>query len=90
MKRNTLILTGKRVICVHVVDNEREPNTEPTYKHWNILYKDIMRIHINAYSSRLKRILSQEEVDRPVDDIEDDLTFLFKILYHQVDSRSLD
>jgi hypothetical protein len=87
-KRNSLILTGKRLICVQQTSNE--DSEEKT--SWNILYRDIMKINVIIFDKETQVNLTQEELDEIIDrrreEDQDNIYFIMKILYHEHDDNA--
>jgi hypothetical protein len=87
-KRNSLILTGKRLICVQQTSNDdAEEKTS-----WNILYRDIMKINVIIFDKETQVNLTQEELDEIIDrrreEDQDNIYFIMKILYHEHDDNA--
>lgn len=90
-KRNSLILTGKRLICVQQTNND---DTEEKTS-WNILYRDIMKINVIIFDKEAQMNLTQEELDEIIDrqrePDQNNIYFIMKILYHErADNDSQD
>lgn len=89
-KLNSLILTGKRLICVQQTNNDLREKSS-----WNILYRDIMKITVIIFDKEKQVNLTKDElmevIDKPNQDDEDNIYFIMKILYHELDeTASLD
>mmetsp|Transcript_375 Transcript_375/g.425 ORF Transcript_375/g.425 Transcript_375/m.425 type:complete len:208 (+) Transcript_375:340-963(+) len=88
--RNELIFTGKRIICVQDINKEGYRN-ESMYQHWNIFFKDILKVEIRMYDLESKRALAKEEEERMLNDpanevkLSNQVRYQMKILYHFVD-----
>jgi hypothetical protein len=87
-KRNSLILTGKRLICVQQTNN----NSDEEKTSWNILYRDIMKINVIIFDKETQVNLTQEELDEIIDrqreEDQDNIYFIMKILYHEHDDNA--
>jgi hypothetical protein len=51
--KNELIFTGKRLICVQNIHNSQSHVN--IYKHWNIKFKDILRVSLEAYEKKSEK-----------------------------------
>ncbi len=84
-KRNSLILTGKRLICVQT--NDRQEKTS-----WNILYRDIMEISVIIFDKERQVTLSNDELMEFLDKLkegdEDNIFFIMKILHYELDEST--
>ena len=74
---NSLILTGKRVICVHESrkhnaagggGNYENRRTKKVFKSWNILYKDIMKMQLIMKNRERKQQMTVEEMDQLIEE----------------------
>jgi hypothetical protein len=87
-KRNSLILTGKRLICVQQTNS----NSDEEKTSWNILYRDIMKINVIIFDKETQVNLTQEELDEIIDrqreEDQDNIYFIMKILYHEHDDNA--
>jgi hypothetical protein len=90
-KRNSLILTGKRLICVQQT-NSNNNNSDEEKTSWNILYRDIMKINVIIFDKETQVNLTQEELDEIIDrqreEDQDNIYFIMKILYHEHDDNA--
>jgi hypothetical protein len=90
-KRNSLILTGKRLICVQQT-NSNNNSCDEEKTSWNILYRDIMKINVIIFDKETQVNLTQEELDEIIDrqreEDQDNIYFIMKILYHEHDDNA--
>ena len=66
LKRYSLILTGKRLICVEVIENI-DDRDKKVYKSWNILYRDIMKNNLVIWDIKGKKDITFEELQEQID-----------------------
>lgn len=93
-KENSLIMTGKRLICVQRANDMRKEESGEQYECWNILYSDIMWITLSMYDTVNNANMDNSEFARQsaIDNEEiKHIVFQMKILYHDTckDSESL-
>eukprot|EP00347_Sterkiella_histriomuscorum_P015009 403358661 len=85
---NSIIFTGKRFICV-----QKEPNPITKikhYKHWNILFKDVIKVTVQVVNKVTEKQVQQEYFLNLIQDEDlnrhelENMVFWMKIHYHQI------
>ncbi|CDW86490.1 UNKNOWN [Stylonychia lemnae] len=87
-KFNSFIFTGKRFICVQ--SRLSETSQKRHYTHWNILYKDVIKIRVQIFNRLTNEQVEEdyfirlfEDVDRNKRELQN-MYLLLKIHYHQI------